>query len=538
MRAYPAFTPNTNRIRSASVWWWLAAFLAAWILVIRAHWWEWSLNPQYSYGTLVPLLCLLLLGRRWADRPDPAPPSPSGRGLAVTALPLAVVILAALQPLGVCNADWRLLPAVAAACGVTMTLSAIYLAGGWPWLRHFAFPVLFFLVAVPWPRPQESAIMGWLMSRNTGFCVEALHWLGYAAEQRGNLIAIPGSVLGVEEACSGVRSLQSNIMIALAIGEFFRLTATRRVLLLLLGVGAALGGNAIRSLTLSVAACRSGSAAVDRIHDGTGLAVLLAGSVLILLAGRLLSRRTRSPSTPGRETPGLSARISLARLNFPLPATAAVGAMVLWLAASIGGEAWFRWHERQTPPAPLLWSLAPPGPDEHVREVPIGERTLDILLFPDSAYSEQWRDERGWQWQAFYFRWAPGPTSVQSAFVVHDPRVCLGAAGFELERKLPSWTAEAAGFRIPFQRYLFRDRGRPVHVFHTVIEEDGRPGAVDNEFSFDRQVRWNNLLEGRRNRGLRVLEFAVRGPQDPAAAEAAAALWLERRIAAEKPVAP
>jgi hypothetical protein len=170
--------------------------------------------------------------------------------------------------------------------------------------------------------------------------------------------------------------------------------------------------------------------------------------------------------------------------------------------------------------------------------VPIAERTLDILLFPDQAYSEQWRDESGWQWQAFYFRWAPSPTSVQSAFVVHDPRTCLGAAGFELERKLPSWTAEAAGFPITFQRYLFRDRGLPIHVFHAVIEEDGQPVTVDNESSFDRQVRWRNLREGRRNRGLRVLEFAVRGPQDPAAAEEAAATWLDRRIVAEKVGAP
>jgi hypothetical protein len=181
-----------------------------------------------------------------------------------------------------------------------------------------------------------------------------------------------------------------------------------------------------------------------------------------------------------------------------------------------------------------MWTIAPPGPEDNAREVPIAERTLDVLLFPDTAYSEQWRGNNGWQWQAFYFQWPPGPTSVQSAFIVHDPRVCLGAAGFELEAKLPTWTAEANGFRLPFQRYLFRDRGRPVHVFHAVVEDDGTASGVDNEFSFDKNVRWRNLLAGRRNRGLRVLEFAVRGPTDPAAAEAAAQEWLNRRIVAER----
>lgn len=521
---------------SAAVWWTAAALAFAWFLVLRANWWEWSLNPQYSYGTLVPLISLALLARRWSDRPAPAAVKRVGKFFALSALILAALALAALQPVLLSNADWRLVPAVAALSGVSMTLSAIYLLGGAPWLKHFAFPVLFFLVAVPWPRPQENAIMSWLMLRNSSLIVEALQWMGYAAEQRGNLIAIPGNLLGVEEACSGIRSLQSNIMVALAVGEFFRLTVPRRIFLFLLGLTAALVGNALRSLTLSVAACRSGTEAVDQIHDSTGLAVLVGSSILVLLAGKLLSHpgtKVPEPGAGSRE-PGASAASEISNLKFSMPAALAVAGIVLWSASWIAGEAWFRWHESRAPSAPVIWTLAPPAPDDNAREVPLAERTLDVLLFPDTAYSEQWRDDNAWQWQAFYFHWPPGPTSVQSAFIVHDPRVCLGAAGFELETKLPTWTAEANGFRIPFQRYLFRDRGRPVHVFHAVVEDDSTPSAADNEFSFDQNIRWQNLFAGRRNRGLRVLEFAVRGPLDSAAAEAAAQQWLNRRIVAER----
>ena len=518
-----------------AVWWSAAALAFGWLLVLRANWWEWSLNPQYSYGTLVPILAVLLLVRRWPDRPAPLQPRTLGRALAIAAITVAAILLAVLQPMVLSNADWRMVPALAAASGVTMTLSAIFLVGGTPWLKHFAFPVLFFLVAVPWPRPQENALMSWLMSHNTAVCVEALHWLGYAAEQRGNLIAIPGSLLGVEEACSGIRSLQSNIMVALAVGEFFRLGAMRRIFLFFLGIAAALAGNALRSLTLSVAACRSGSDAVDQIHDGTGLAVLAVSSAVILLAGKLLSPAARhSPPATSDDTPFSDLRSLTSRLTSRASIFVPLSLILLWLAAWIGGEAWFRWHESKAPPPPVMWTLAPPGPGDNAREIPIAERTLDVLLFPDTAYSEQWRDDNAWQWQAFYFHWPPGPTSVQSAFIVHDPRVCLGAAGFELETKLPDWTAEANGFRLPFQRYLFRDRGRPVHVFHAVVEDDGTASGVDNEFSFDKNIRWQNLLAGRRNRGLRVLEFAVRGPLDPAAAEAAAQQWLERRIVAQR----
>lgn len=534
--------------------WTAIAMAAAWFLVLRACWWEWSLNPQYSYGMLVPLLCVLLLGRRWPDRPASAGPSKWGRIFSAAIFAMAALLLAALQPVIVSNADWRMVPALAAAAGAAMTLCIFYLAGGTPWLRHFAFPVLFFLVAVPWPRAHENALMSWLMTHNSGFCAEALQWMGYPAEQRGNLIALPGSLLGVEEACSGIRSLQSGIMVALAIGEFFRLTAARRIILVVLALGAALAGNAMRSLTLSVAACQGGNAAVDKIHDTAGLLVLVGASALVLIAGKLLAARpTETPphrnTAPPKHHPNASApplvtpaclagaeqrREPRQRAGGPLSALASIALVALWALSFIGGEAWFRWHESHAPAPAPVWTLDRAQPDDNSRPVPVAENTLDILLRPDTALSEQWRDDNGWQWQSFYFRWLPGPTSVQSAFVVHDPRVCLGAAGFELETKLPDWTAEAAGFRIPFRRYLFLDRGRPVHVFHAVVEDDGTPVSTTNDAAgFDAATRWENLRQGRRNRGLRVLELAVRGPQDPAAAEAQAAAWLQRRIIAD-----
>jgi len=507
--------------------WPALALTTAWALILRACYWEWSLNAQYSYGVLVPLLCVMLAGRRWPDRPAPRAPGSGGRTMAWGALGAAALILAALQPVAISNADWRMVPALAAGAGVTMTLCVIYLLGGNPWLGHFAFPIVFFLVAVPWPRPQENSIMSWLMLHNTGLCVEALHWTGYAVEQRGNLIAIPGgSLLGVEEACSGIRSLQSGIMVALAVGEFFRLSTPHRIFVFLLGLGAALAGNALRSLTLSVAACRAGAGAVESMHDGTGLAVLTGASLVVLVAGKLLAPK----SAPGQTSGAAYAIPSLP----PLARAAAAAAIVLWATSLVAGEAWFRWHEAREAKAPPMWNLAAASPGDNARVVPIPPRTLDVLLYPDTAISEQWRDESGCLWQSFFFHWPPGPTSVQSAFIVHDPRVCLGAVGFELESKLPSWTASAGGFRIPFQRYLFRDRGRPVHVFHAAIEDDGTPTAADNQAVFGAGTRWDNVLRGRRNRGLRVLELAVRGAEDAAQAERAAQRWLQHRIITEK----
>ena len=113
---------------------------------------------------------------------------------------------------------------------------------------------------------------------------------------------------------------------------------------------------------------------------------------------------------------------------------------------------------------------------------------------------------------------------------VHNPSNCLQGIGFELVDKLPDWSTEVAGSGLTFQRYLFYDRGHPVQVFHTVVEDDGRPSTSYEEASLSRTKRWENVRMARRNRGLRVLEFAVKGAPNSAEAEAAAQEWLSRRI--------
>jgi hypothetical protein len=56
-----------------------------------------------------------------------------------------------------------------------------------------------------------------------GSAVEVLGWVGVPAAEQGNLIEIAAGTVNVNEACSGVRSLQSSFMAALFLGEPCRL---------------------------------------------------------------------------------------------------------------------------------------------------------------------------------------------------------------------------------------------------------------------------------------------------------------------------
>ncbi len=66
--------------------------------------------------------------------------------------------------------------------------------------------------------------------------------LGIPAQVEGNLIRVSAGLLGLNEACSGIRSLQTSLMIGLLFGELKRLSFLRRVALVIGAVVIALLG--------------------------------------------------------------------------------------------------------------------------------------------------------------------------------------------------------------------------------------------------------------------------------------------------------
>ncbi len=494
-----------------------AAGLGAW-MVLRAHSWEWTMNPQYGYGPLVPLLCLALFWLRWKDRPECGSPTRSGSVVATVLMISSAVGLALVQPVFEGNQDWRAVPMASAFAGVALLLCALYLVAGYPWLRHFAFPFAFFLIAVPWPTVLENRIMSALMGGNASLCVEALHWIGQPARQQGHLILLPSGLLGVEEACSGIRSLQTGLMVSLLAGEFFRLRLVARLALVALSFGTALLGNAVRTVFLAVVASSDGPAAVNRWHDMAGNSVLFFTVIVLWSVAWLVSRKLPAIPESTSPPPSLSA---LSRLRVP-----AAMFCVLWILSLGATTAWFAWQESRQELRHTIWTV-PPAPDElGVRSQPFDPRTLEILLHPDVALFEEWSDAEGLRWYLFYFQWKPSRSAIGAAMAVHQPEVCLTAIGMTLRETFEPREIDIAGHRMLVKRYVFARGREPFHVFH-VVESDTLADATSQFSAMD---RLRNVIAGRRNRGLRVLEVAVRGAENMADAEARLAEMLETRL--------
>ena len=175
---------------------------------------HWQGNPNYSYGWAVPTLALGFGLRRYWKLNHARPPA----SYLAARMPAGAQILAALSFGGLVflleysrEQMWHPEIVLWAICllTVTSTIAALRGLGGNDLARAEIFPVLFFLTAVPWPprfeQPITSALMGWVAAATA----ELLHWLGIEAQTSGAAIALRSGLVGITEACSGIRSLQA-----------------------------------------------------------------------------------------------------------------------------------------------------------------------------------------------------------------------------------------------------------------------------------------------------------------------------------------
>jgi exosortase len=106
----------------------------------------------------------------------------------------------------------------------------------------------------------------------------------------GSLIQLPNGTVGIDEACSGIRSLQSTVMASLFIGYLSLQRASLRVLLLVAGVLLAITGNVIRSLYLCLSAYHRGIESISKVHDAAGWSILAFTAVGVILISWWFSR--------------------------------------------------------------------------------------------------------------------------------------------------------------------------------------------------------------------------------------------------------
>lgn len=263
----------------------LPAWLALGFLVSQFAW-IWRHRPEYHFGWIVLLLSLFLFYEAWPARPERVRGQHwlagllFGLGFAIAG---CVRLYASALGMGP-TALFALGMGVLAMVGGNV----VYLMGV-KGLTHFAFPLGFLILAFPPPGFLGEWIVGNLKEWIAVATVDVLKLGGIPAQRTGNLIHVVSGTVGVEDACSGVRSLQSALMATLFVSHLAFRGWCSRLLLVGAGCGLALATNLGRSVWLSVVAHRRGPEAVDRLHDPAGWLILictLSGVLLVVWACR------------------------------------------------------------------------------------------------------------------------------------------------------------------------------------------------------------------------------------------------------------
>jgi exosortase len=471
---------------------------ACWALFFNELRGEWAVNAQYNYGYGVPLLGLALLWRRWPDRPVASSRNGMrlawviGAGLLFLVLPFEVILQA--------NPEWRLIYWLNGFQVIGLGCCLLYCLGGWSWVRYFAPPLVFMLIAIPWPMEMETTITQGLMRVVAGLTAEVAGWLGIPAVQHGNLIEVGVGIVGIDEACSGVRSLQSALMLSLFLGEMYRFPWLRRAGLLGASLLFVLLANLARTTFLVWAAANRGMRQMENWHDTAGLVVMLIA--LPGLMGLAFLMKPKEPPAASETAPR--------PLLFPMMSRWTGLTALAWIGvALLVTEIWYRTHETSLV-SNARWSVAWPTQNPQFRKTGIPEKSLAILRCSNSN-AASWQDDEGNQWSAFLLRWNPGKNSVALA-KGHRPDICFPAAGAKLAEDFGQINIAASGVVLPFRHQSFEGSGKVLHVFYCLWSDRRAPNQAELAPSSPRNQRLQAVLAGERNLGQQVLEIVLQGP--------------------------
>jgi exosortase len=223
----------------------------------------------------------------------------SGFKFQLFALALCAALYAPTRLVEEANPDWRLVSWALAieVVGITLWLARFTIHDSRFTIHDFVFPVCFFLVAVPWPSLIEQPLIQGLTRADTSITTELLGWIGIPAMSHGNVIEVATGMVGIDEACSGIRSFQATLMISLFLGEFYSLSTSRRALCVFAGFALAVLFNLSRMSLLVWVAARKGINAIVSWHDPAGVTILVACFFSLWGMGVFMKSKERKANT-------------------------------------------------------------------------------------------------------------------------------------------------------------------------------------------------------------------------------------------------
>ena len=429
------------------------------------------LYPDYSHCALIPFLAVFLA---WTRKEDVQLGTGAGYwiGVPVAAAGLLLSLLGswyqiALQP-GYLGYVFLLGVGVVLAC-----CGGLWSCLGTRGLRALAVPVAFLLFAVPLPESAIVALTAPLRTLAVVGATRALQLCGLAAHREGNIIELAKGAIGVDDACSGIRSVWVLLAFAVFMYSLMRLSGRRTLVLLLAVPVMAVAANLARIGLSAWAVARGHSRLAEgTLHELMGVLTTTVAAAAIAWLGHALGRsRGRRPVARVAGAEG-GAPSFVSRPLQAWGAPVAVGALLVSATVARGRiDEHYRAFDRTEPPPVVRQNLSELptalGADRQITVLDLPENETRMLK-PDDRLVLTCATPSGVPIYLRILYWNPQqlrPSDDDNLLGPHNPDLCYPAvgwvsdSGYEHEREFTWSGGQRVGVRI------FRKLDRQLMMF-------------------------------------------------------------------------
>ncbi|MGM0644736.1 MAG: exosortase/archaeosortase family protein [Thermodesulfobacteriota bacterium] len=251
---------------------------------------DWSIDPNFSHGFLIPVVALYMI---WHNKESlqqiPARPVNSG---------ILIIILGMLAHIAG-NLGAELF--VQRVSMLITLFGAVLFLHGFRMCKALLVPLFYLLLMIPIPSIIWNKIAFPLQLFAAARASEMIQLIGIPVFREGNILHLANTSLEVVDACSGIRSLTSLLALSGAFAYISPLKAVNKWILFLSAIPIAVAVNVFRLTVTACAAVWIGpETAHGFLHDMSGLIVFGAALVLLYLvfAGISKIEKTGSGENP------------------------------------------------------------------------------------------------------------------------------------------------------------------------------------------------------------------------------------------------
>jgi exosortase len=242
---------------------------------LAIQWWQ---DPDFSHGFIVPLFSAFVIWRD-RDRLLRIVAKPAWSGVLLLAFGLGVLVVGQL------GAELFL----ARVSLLLLIAGLIVLFLGWNLLWALLFPLAFLLLMIPIPAIIFNQITFPLQLLASRLAAATLPLFSVPVLREGNVIILPGIVLEVAEACSGIRSLMSLVTLAIIYGYLTEKRLAVQCLLTLGAIPISVAANSVRITgTGLLAQYWNPDRALGFLHVFSGWLIFVVSLGLLYLLDRLV----------------------------------------------------------------------------------------------------------------------------------------------------------------------------------------------------------------------------------------------------------